>query len=143
MFNDEVMSAAAERGYTHICQYLHTEDCAWSTDACECAAHGGHLPTLRWLHEQGYPWDAQVVRLAAAKRDHLPILKYMADVEPAATAAQLVELLAAAGALRGLGVAKWLRQEGAEWPAELRYLSYLWKGTVLQWAGGEGCTSPV
>eukprot|EP00953_Heterococcus_sp_UTEX-ZZ885_P017511 9799-Heterococcus_DN1.PRE.1 len=52
-------------------------------------------------------------------------------------------MLNVAGAYRRLAAAKWLRQQGAEWPAVLKYESRAWNTDVVQWARDEGCTSPT
>jgi hypothetical protein len=69
----------------------------------------------------------------------------MTEVEPLvlATAALQTEMLNVAGAYRKLTAAKWLRQQGAEWPAVLKYESRAWNTDVVQWARDEGCTSPT
>jgi hypothetical protein len=87
--------------------------------------------------------DIQAVRSTAAASGCLPTVMYMLGVEPAASAAQLTHVLNVAGANNKLRVAKWLRQQGAEWPEELRINPFSWKGNVLQWARDEGCTAPT
>jgi hypothetical protein len=143
VLSEAVMSTAAQRGDLHICQYLRAEQCPWDSTACGNAAREGHLSTLRWLHEQGCPWDVQALRRQAAAAGLLDILQYtMLDVEPVATAAQLTDMLSAAGFHGRLPVAQWLRLQGAEWPAALRFNGFAWETSVLQWARIEGCTSP-
>jgi hypothetical protein len=142
VFCERAMRAAAARGYTHICQYLRAEVCPWDTSACSSAASGGHISTLRWLHEHGCPWDAQSLRRSAAQLGYLPALAYVLDAEPVSKA-ELTELLNCAGALRQLAVARWLRQQGAGWPAVLGIDNLPWQAGVLQWARAEGCTAPV
>jgi hypothetical protein len=149
----ETMSSAASGGHTHICQYLLSEQCPWDASACVKAARGRHVDTLRWLHEHGCPWDVHDVRVAAVEGGRVATLEYLQQFEPAASAAQLTEMLSRAGydnelATHGgarprLAVAKWLRQHGAEWPAVLKCGMHSWAGVVLQWARDEGCTNPV
>jgi hypothetical protein len=144
-FTADVMRAAALKDDLHMCQYLYAEQCPWTKSATEAAARCRHVDTLRWLLQQGCPYDAHAVRLAAAGEveGNLSVLKYALSFEPAATAAQLTELLNAAGHHRYRAAAKWLRQQGAEWPAELRYGRFLWDTNMLQWARNEGCTSLI
>jgi hypothetical protein len=52
-------------------------------------------------------------------------------------------MLNAAGAHGRLAAAQWLRQRGAEWPAELVYGRHAWTGEVLTWARCEDCTAPT
>jgi hypothetical protein len=111
--------------------------------ACRNAAEHGYLSILRWAHEQGMIRDVQGVRVAAANSGQLPVIEYMLDIEPAATAAQLTEMLNMAGAWNRLEAVQWLRQQGAEWPTVLSYNGYEWVHGTLQWARDEGCTSPV
>jgi Ankyrin repeats (3 copies) len=132
-----VMTIAAGRGDLHICQYLRAERCPWSAGTCRRAADGGHVDTLRWLHEQGCPWDAQTICYSAVTAGSLPVIEYVLSAEPAATAAQLTELLNVAGISDQLSVAQWLRQQGAEWPATLTFLGHPWGTAVLQWAKRE------
>jgi hypothetical protein len=141
VFTADAMHVAAQRGDLHICQYLRSEQCPWDASACTDAARGGHVDTLRWLHEQGCPWHVQTVRLSAAKSGEIPVIMYMVGVEPAASAAQLTEMLNAAGSREHLTAAQWLRQQGAEWPEQLIFNGHDWTSDVLQWARDEGCTS--
>jgi hypothetical protein len=137
-FDAMTMMSASYEGHTDICQYLRSEQCPWDTDACMAAAAAGHADTLRWLHEQGCPWDVHAVRVAAAGGGHLTLLEFMQQIEPAASAVQLTELLQRTGrrcqfakaagcrTYDHLAVLKWLRQQGAEWPAALRYRGTAW-----------------
>jgi hypothetical protein len=141
VFTAAVMSTAALWGHTQACKYLHDEQCAWDATACRNAMRAGHVDTLRYLHEQGCPWDLQAARAAAAKQGHVATITYALSAAPAASAAQLTELLNAAGSRNRLAAAQWLRQQGAEWPAVLRYEWRSWSSSTLQWARNEGCTS--
>jgi hypothetical protein len=137
------MNVAALKGHTHVCQYLRSEQCPWGPAECFNAARGGHLCTLRWLHDAGCPRDLRAVRFAAARFNHLSILMYMQGVQPAASSAQLTQVLNIAGAYDKLSIAQWRRQQGAEWPAVLRFDGFSWRTDVLQCVREEGCTSPV
>jgi hypothetical protein len=66
----------------------------------------------------------------------------MQSKQPAASAAQLTDLLNVAGAYNQLTIARWLRRQGAEWPAVLGHDDLPWRTDVLQWARDEGCASP-
>jgi Ankyrin repeats (3 copies) len=143
VFNVRAMRYAARGGHLHACQYLRAEQCPWDTMACHSAACEGHLSTLRWLREQGCPCEVPAMRTAAAFFGHLSVLRYLVDVEPAASAAQLTEMLNDAGRCNWLSIAQWLRQQGAEWPAVLGSQWRSWRTAALQWARDEGCTSPL
>ena len=40
-------------------KYLHENGCPWDEVACKTAAEGGHLDVLKYLHENGCPWDGR------------------------------------------------------------------------------------
>ena len=46
-------------------------DCPWSDYTC-AAAEGGHLDVLKWLRENGCPWDEDV---RTRQGDHFEVLK--------------------------------------------------------------------
>ena len=127
------------------------------------AAAGGHLGVLRWLREQGYPWDEQVVANAAAG-GHLHVIAWAREHgcpwdETACVSAVACE--------RRLEVVRWLRGQGApmdeltaaeaaegghaELLELLHELDCPWDGrtcaaaargghlALLQWARGKGC----
>jgi hypothetical protein len=58
------------------------------------------------------------------------------------TPAVRTRMLNAAAAHDQLAAAQWLRQQGAEWPDQLRNDLLFWTGETLAWARSEGCTSP-
>jgi hypothetical protein len=148
-FDSETMHRAAEYGQLQLCQWLRAAGCDWDTHACAAAARRQHLETLRWLHESGCPWHAQsicrnTVHTGGSKA--IELLQYMMDAGELTSAALLTELLLQAGVHEQLAVAKWLRQHGAQWPAELClnwFSVWRWRGEVLAWARAEGCTSPA
>jgi hypothetical protein len=139
--DENTMAAAAGKGQTAICKYLHSEGCPWSSSACWAAASNGHVSTLRWLHEHGCPWLADVVRVSAAQGGRVTVLKYLQAEGLVEGAAVLTRMLNAAGAHDKLLAAQWLRQQGAEWPAVLNYYGTAWSGETLAWAKAEGYTS--
>jgi hypothetical protein len=141
--NAQVVSTAAAKGHTVLCEFLRAEQCPWDASACWKAAWASHVDTLCWLHESGCPWDIQAVRVAAAESGDVPTIEYALNAEPAASAEQLTQMLNAAGRYSRLRVVKWLRQQGAEWPAVLRFGASPWSTHAVQWARDEGCTSPT
>lgn len=60
---DEAAFTAATRAhYTGMdtLRYLKDQGCPWNTDACTAAAEQAWWEALHWLHEHGCPWDARV-----------------------------------------------------------------------------------
>ena len=68
-------SSAAGGGHLECLKYLHDEGCPWDEVACSSAAEGGHLVCLKYLHDKGYPWDERTCLWAAAYCD-IGLLKY-------------------------------------------------------------------
>jgi hypothetical protein len=60
--NALIMATAAERGFLELCQFLRSvlpTPCPWDERAVMRAAEGGHLELLRWLMENGCPWNPE------------------------------------------------------------------------------------
>ena len=47
-------------------------------DTCLYAAHDGHLPALKYLHENGCPWNSETCAYAA-DNEHWDCLQYAVD----------------------------------------------------------------
>jgi hypothetical protein len=141
--NQDAMDTAAQKGRTAVCEYLHAEQCPWSVLTCYCAAVNGHVHTLQWLHDHGCPWHPTEVCTAAAAGGSVDTMMYLQQQGIVFTAALLTHLLNAAGSHDKLAAAQWLRQQGAEWPAVLRYSFSSWSKETLAWARSEDCTSYI
>jgi hypothetical protein len=141
--NEESMVSAAHGGFTAMCEYLHAEQCPWHARACCAAARNGHVDTLRWLHENGCPWAIDFIVESSAIGGSVQAMAYLQHKGIDLTADMLTVMLNAAGARSKLAAAQWLRQQGAEWPAQLVYNNTRWLGDTLAWARAEGCRSPI
>jgi hypothetical protein len=128
---------------------LLAEGCDWDEDACSSAAVEGHYETLKWLRDNGCPWDVGDVCVRGAQSGSIAILQYALDQGAVWNAEEKTQLLNAAGGCNGLAAAQWLRQQhGAEWPAVLWYETHeggehRWYGETLAWARRGGCDSPL
>jgi hypothetical protein len=140
--DDSMFRTAATRGDIALCAYLHAEQCPWDEGACSAAARRADGSTLRWLREHRCPWYADGIYLSAAVGG-IDAMVYLQQQGIVFTAGMLKQMLQIAGGFKNLTAAKWLRQQGAEWPAVLCSYSYQWSGAVLERAEAEGCTSPV
>jgi hypothetical protein len=144
--NRNVLRVAAYRGHLHIIKYLHLlleDGYAWSAVACFNAVSGRHLDILRWLHENGCAWDFRSLCECAARQGSIDIMMYLQQQSDGVqwNTDLLRDMLSCAGRWDKLAAAKWLRQQGAEWPARVRTGRRKWNGDVLQWARAEGCTT--
>ena len=57
-----------------VCEECESEDL--TTSATRCAAKNGHLDCLRYLHENGCPWNEDAT-WGAAENGHMDCLKYL------------------------------------------------------------------
>jgi hypothetical protein len=138
--SEEVVSAAAEEGHIAVCQYLHAQQCAWDETSTSNAAASGNLGLLRWLMDNGCPWYAGFLCMSAAQGDGIEVLLYLQQ-EGLLTSATLTDALRAAGSFDKFATAKWLREQGAEWPTVIK--SGPWRGELLAWAISEGFAPPA
>jgi hypothetical protein len=139
----EMFEAAAARGHTEMCAYLHSQDCPCDAAACENAALNGHCNTLRWLYEHDCPFHPYNLQTAAAKGGSVAVLKLLQPWRASGfTPHSMTHMLNVAGAHNQPAAAKWLRQQGAEWPDALcLYDTQQWSEDAEAWARAEGCTS--
>jgi hypothetical protein len=141
--SEAVMSRAASKGHTAMCQYLHAQQCPWDAGSTREAARYGHAELLRWLVDRGCPTsrNARSLCIAAAQGGSLKVLTHLQELGLLNSAPTLTQLLNVAASGHKLAVAKWLRAQGAEWPAVFSLRP--WSGEVLAWARAEGCTTPI
>ena len=62
------MHYATEYGNLEVIKWLKENGCPWDTRTCTFAALNGHLEVLKWLKENGCPWDTRTYSNAAVKR---------------------------------------------------------------------------
>jgi hypothetical protein len=135
-FRVATMAAAAEFGHLNICKQL--QGCGWN-DRVILAAKT--LEILQWLHENGCPWEVDLMLLTIVNKD---IRQYItAESGSYVTVSKLSELLNIAGVEFGEYVGTALGKEGAEWPTILKYSRTVWKPEMIEWARSQGCTSPT
>eukprot|EP00953_Heterococcus_sp_UTEX-ZZ885_P011568 6701-Heterococcus_DN1.PRE.1 len=140
LLHGDVMRAAASYGHTEVCRFLRSQQCPWSAQSTFDAVHGGHVDVLTWLVDNGCPWDAQELRQCAASSGSVKVLAYLQQQGELASTPLLTDMLNIAARNNKLAAAKWLRDQGAEWPAAFGWPR--WSAAVLAWARAEGCTTP-
>ena len=69
---EEQKETCFEKGFIKIIKNIELKK---STNYCKQAAYNGHLECLRYLHENGCPWDGWTC-IFAAKYGHLYCLQY-------------------------------------------------------------------
>ena len=77
-YNDDGLSLvnfAVKKGRLIILKYLHNNGCPWDEETCTYAVENGNLECLKYAHENGCPWDEGTCMYAALK-GHLECLKY-------------------------------------------------------------------
>jgi hypothetical protein len=105
---------------------------------------GRDLAAVRWLIDSGCPWDHRRSGIAATQAPAgTELLRYLLAKGAVWSAADLADMLHAAGFHHRLDISQWLRQQGAQWPAVLRYENRPWPAAAVEWARAEGCTAPL
>jgi hypothetical protein len=110
--NESTIRDAAWRGHLALCQHLHSEQCPCDEDAVAWAGCEDHIEVVKWLVQQGCPYDAADVCSEAAENGRLAVIQYMLSLERPSSD-ELTNALNAAARYRHLQVAAWLRQQGA------------------------------
>jgi hypothetical protein len=136
-----VVRSAAAHGRTAMCKYLRSRQCPWDSGSCYAAAQGGHAETLRWLVDTGCAWHAMYMPVAAAQGGSIEVMQYLQQQGIVYTADLLTEMLNIAGVYNKLAAAQWLREQGAEWPAKLKYVGTVWPAEMIAWAKAQGCNA--
>ena len=68
----------ARNGNVELLKFLRENGCPWDRFTCYKAAENGHLECLKYAHENGCPWD-EFTCSGAAYGGHLECLKYAHD----------------------------------------------------------------
>ena len=68
----------AENGNMEFLKFLHENGCPWDIRTCSWAALYGHLECLKYAHEKGCPWNEDTCA-ATARNGHLECLKFAHD----------------------------------------------------------------
>ncbi|ATZ80172.1 ankyrin repeat domain-containing protein [Bodo saltans virus] len=66
---------AAKNGHLGCLKYLHENGCPWDSNTCSSAAENGYLECLKYAHENGCSWN-ELTSYCAAGNGHLECLKY-------------------------------------------------------------------
>jgi hypothetical protein len=66
---------ASKNGYLDCLKYVHEQGCPWNILTPAKAAENGHLDCLKYAYENGCPWDERTTE-RAAENGKLDCLKY-------------------------------------------------------------------
>ncbi|KAG5181913.1 hypothetical protein JKP88DRAFT_256015, partial [Tribonema minus] len=145
-----LVDAAAAFSDATVLRWLHSRQPLQFTSITMkvAAARGGGLPTLKWLYAQGCPHDINEV-CEGLMRCNLsgvapPMLEWVRSCGGGDWSAQgMTSMLVEALAHMTPTLARWLRAEGAQWPADLSDVVVAKVDSVhprnLLWAIQQGC----
>ncbi|KAG5175769.1 hypothetical protein JKP88DRAFT_337514, partial [Tribonema minus] len=144
-----LVDAAAAFDDASVLRWLHARQPLEFTDiTMQLAARGGGLPTLKWLRSQGCPHDMNDIARVLLKSRHgaatPPKLAWVRSCGGCDWSARgMTDMLVAALAHGTPALARWLRVEGARWPADLTEVVKTnvkrIKTCNLLWAVQQGC----
>jgi hypothetical protein len=86
------------------------------------------------------PWHARQLCMFTARGGSVAVLACLQQQGLLTSTELLSDMLNYAGYHNKLAAAKWLREQGARWPAAFKPQ---WSSRVLAWALDEGCTRPL
>ena len=126
---------AARRGHLEVLKWVRENGCPWDEKTCSWAAKGGHLATLKWARENGCPWDEETCA-NLAEGGHLETLKW-AHENDCPWDDRTCANLAGGGHLEML---LWARENDCPW-SEWTCACAAWGGhfEILKWARENGC----
>ena len=91
----------------------------WSKTACRHAASFGHLKLLKWLHEQGCPWDFRTF-ISAAQFGNIEMMEWLYQKK-----CPWNELTFSSAARSGnLDILKWLHERNCPWEEQTFEVAY-------------------
>jgi hypothetical protein len=136
----DVMCTAAEHGHTNMCQSLRAQRCPWSETVTRLSAAGGFTELLRWLMNNGCPWDAYELCRAAAIGGSIDVLTYLQQQGLLMTD-MLTDMLDCAAHNNNMAAAKWISEQGAKLPARVMYGQ--WASEMLDSDETDSLTAPT
>ena len=75
IWKENTTLSAARYGHLDCLKYVHENGCPWDMYTISQASCYGHLDCLKYCHENGCPWNLYTTSLAAGN-GHLDCLKY-------------------------------------------------------------------
>jgi hypothetical protein len=93
--------------------------------------------------DNGCAWDARELCVNAAQGGTVEALRFLQQQGIVTSTAMLTDMLGHAALNNKLAAAKWLREQGAEWPNSIEYGWSPWSSEVLDWAVAEGYIVPI
>ena len=77
-FASNIFTRAAKNGNLENMKWLKENGCPWNLWTFEYAALNGNLENMKWLKENGCPWDEQTF-MRAAENGNLENMKWLKE----------------------------------------------------------------
>lgn len=117
-------------------RFLREQGCPWDIGTAHNAAHNGQLDTLKWAIANQCAVD-ETVMAQAATHGHLDVLKYLRVEQSCPWDATTMEHAAYGGA--HLEVLEWLRESGCEWGKSFSDAAAGGHVAILEYLLDKGC----
>jgi hypothetical protein len=122
-------------GYLDVLKWVRENGRPWDDHTCVYAAYGGHLDMLKWVRENGCPWDKDTC-IAAAEKGQFELLKW-ARTNGCPWDEETCHRAAEHGHLE---ILKWARENGCPWNEyTCNYAARKGQLCTLKWAIENGC----
>jgi len=76
--NEDCCEHASYNGKLEVLKYLHENGCPWNKKCCQYASHNRHLEVLKYLHENGCPWNEKCKEMKLNKSPEIILMAYLA-----------------------------------------------------------------
>jgi hypothetical protein len=136
-----VMRIAAEKGHLAVCKLLRAQQCPWDARSTRKAALYGRARVLRWLVDNGCPYEGRDLCDSAADCGSVKTMAYLQQQGILWGAGMLTHMLERAAHNNKLTAVKWLRAQGALLQTRSVFRRRRWSGEMLEWAISKGYTA--
>ncbi len=128
---DQSSAAAANMDNLPMLKWLRENGCPWDERTCDAAASRGHLNVLQWARANGCPWNAREGGMKAAREGHLAILQWAH-----ANGCPWDDWIRIGAAFGHLEILKWAHANGCPWD-EVTWIYA--RESVKPWLRENGC----
>jgi hypothetical protein len=111
----DACAQAAKHGHLECLRYLHEQGCPWDVLTCLEAAREGHLDCLKYAHENGCPGASRTIIEVAAHNGHLDCLQYLHEKGSSYVSSGDIHLCSLTVQGGNLACLKYLHEQGYGW----------------------------
>ena len=132
--NNMLINYASANGHFEIVKWLRENGAPWDERAITHASKNGHFEIIKWLRENGAPWNEGAITYAS-QNGHFEIVKWLRENGAPWDA----RAIASASQNGNFEIVKWLRENGAPWDKwAITYASKNGHFEIVKWLKENG-----